>query len=72
MPPPLCRILYVEDEPDIRAIAQMALETVGGFTVMHGLMREGRREPVLYSTLNHARTIGAGQLTGGPTKADKA
>ncbi len=34
MPPPLCRILYVEDEPDIRAIAQMALEGVGGFTVI--------------------------------------
>ena len=34
MPPPLCRILYVEDEPDIRAIAQMALEAVGGFTVI--------------------------------------
>ncbi len=34
MPPPLCRILYVEDEPDIRAIAQMALEALGGFTVI--------------------------------------
>lgn len=30
---PLQRILYVEDEPDIRAIAQIALESVGGFTV---------------------------------------
>ena len=30
----LARILYVEDEPDIRAIAQMALEAVGGFTVI--------------------------------------
>ena len=29
----LKRILYVDDEPDIRAVAQMALETVGGFTV---------------------------------------
>lgn len=29
----LSRILYVEDEPDIRAIAQLALEAVGGFTV---------------------------------------
>ena len=28
------RILYVEDEPDIRAVAQMALEAVGGFTVI--------------------------------------
>lgn len=30
---PLQRILYVEDEPDIRAIAKIALESVGGFTV---------------------------------------
>ena len=30
----LDRILYVEDEPDIRAVAQMALEAVGGFTVI--------------------------------------
>jgi two-component system OmpR family response regulator len=28
------RILYVEDEPDIRTIGQMALETVGGFAVV--------------------------------------
>jgi two-component system OmpR family response regulator len=34
MPPPLCRILYVEDEPDIRAVAKMALEAVGGFSVI--------------------------------------
>ena len=34
MSKPLTRILYVEDEPDIRAIAQMALEAVGGFTVI--------------------------------------
>lgn len=34
MPPTLCRILYVEDEPDIRAVAQMALEAVGGFAVI--------------------------------------
>ena len=34
MPLPVHRILYVEDEPDIRAIAQMALEAVGGFTVI--------------------------------------
>lgn len=27
------KILYVEDEPDIQTIAQMALEVVGGFTV---------------------------------------
>ncbi|MCK9386982.1 MAG: response regulator [Sulfuritalea sp.] len=29
----LTRILYVEDEPDIQAIARLALETLGGFTV---------------------------------------
>ena len=34
MSKPLARILYVEDEPDIRAIAQIALEAVGGFTVI--------------------------------------
>ncbi len=27
------RILYVEDEPDIQAVARMALEVVGGFSV---------------------------------------
>jgi two-component system, OmpR family, response regulator len=35
MPPPaLNRILYVEDEPDIRFLVQMALQAVGGFTVI--------------------------------------
>lgn len=34
MPAPFHRILYVEDEPDIRTIAQMVLEAVGGFTVI--------------------------------------
>lgn len=29
----LQRILYVEDEPDIQAVARIALETVGGFTL---------------------------------------
>jgi len=29
----LNRILYVEDEPDIQAVARLALETVGGFTL---------------------------------------
>jgi two-component system OmpR family response regulator len=29
----LQRVLYVEDEPDIRAVSQLALETVGGLTV---------------------------------------
>ena len=30
----LKRILYVEDEPDIRTVAKMALEAVGGFSVI--------------------------------------
>ncbi|MEX2643562.1 MAG: response regulator [Acetobacterales bacterium] len=30
---PLKRILYVEDAPDIQAIARLALEKLGGFTV---------------------------------------
>ena len=30
----LDRILYVEDEPDIRAVAMMALEELGGFQVI--------------------------------------
>lgn len=29
----LLKILYVEDEPDIQAIAKLALETIGGFTL---------------------------------------
>lgn len=32
-PPPLSRILLVEDEPDIQLIARLALENVGGFQV---------------------------------------
>lgn len=31
----LKRILYAEDEEDIRAIAQIALEDIGGFTVRY-------------------------------------
>ena len=31
--PTLQNILYVEDEPDIQAVAQVALEMVGGFTL---------------------------------------
>jgi len=31
---PLRRILYVEDEADIRAVARIALEAVGGFEVL--------------------------------------
>ena len=33
MPRELQRILYVEDEPDIQAVARIALENVGGFSV---------------------------------------
>jgi CheY-like chemotaxis protein len=33
MSKPLTRITYVEDEPDIRAVAQIALAELGGFTV---------------------------------------
>lgn len=29
----ITNILYVEDEPDIQAVAQIALESVGGFTL---------------------------------------
>ena len=29
----LIRVMYVEDEPDIRAVAKLALEVVGGLTV---------------------------------------
>jgi CheY-like chemotaxis protein len=31
---PLKRILFVEDESDIRTVARMALEAVGGYTVL--------------------------------------
>jgi len=34
MAPPLHKIVYVEDEPDIQAIAQMALESIGRFNVL--------------------------------------
>jgi CheY-like chemotaxis protein len=33
MTKPLTRITYVEDEPDIRTVAQIALADLGGFTV---------------------------------------
>ena len=32
--PELRRILFVEDDPDIRTVATMALEAVGGFSVL--------------------------------------
>lgn len=31
--PPLTRILMVEDEPDIQAVARLALQAIGGFAV---------------------------------------
>ena len=31
--PELNKILYIEDEPDIQTVAQLALENVGGFTL---------------------------------------
>ncbi len=31
---PLERILYVEDEADLRTVAKMALEVIGGFSVL--------------------------------------
>jgi CheY-like chemotaxis protein len=33
-PPPLRRILFVEDDPDIQVVATLALESLGGFTVL--------------------------------------
>jgi two-component system OmpR family response regulator len=33
-PPALQRILFVEDDPDIQVIATMALESLGGFSVL--------------------------------------
>lgn len=33
MPESLSRILHVDDEPDIREVAKLALEAVGGFSV---------------------------------------
>lgn len=33
MATPLTRILFVDDEPDIRFIAQRSLEAIGGFTI---------------------------------------
>jgi len=31
---PLRRILYIEDEPDIRTVAMLALQVIGGFEVV--------------------------------------
>jgi two-component system OmpR family response regulator len=35
MTKPLTKILYAEDEADIRSIAQIALEDIGGFTLKY-------------------------------------
>src|ERR1700710_1645950 len=32
--PPLRRILFVEDDPDIQVVATLALESLGGFSVL--------------------------------------
>jgi two-component system, OmpR family, response regulator len=32
-PLPLTRILLIEDDPDVQAVARLSLETVGGFSV---------------------------------------
>jgi len=32
--PTLRRILFVEDDPDIQTVAKMAMEAIGGFTVL--------------------------------------
>ncbi|HBC37148.1 MAG TPA: hypothetical protein DC045_23155, partial [Marinobacter adhaerens] len=31
--PSISRVMYVEDDPDIRAIAEIALQDVGGFEI---------------------------------------
>ena len=49
----LSRILYVEDDPDIQSVAQLALEAIGGFTVYlsasgaDGLATAAREHPDL-------------------------
>ena len=49
----LRRILYVEDEPDIRTVAEMALETLGGYEVIlcasgeEGVQRAAQERPDL-------------------------
>ena len=47
--PPLRRILLADDEPDIRAIVKIALETVGGYDVrVCATGEEAVREAVAY------------------------
>jgi len=49
----LSRILYIEDDPDIQSVAQLALEAIGGFTVYlsesgaDGLLTAAREHPDL-------------------------
>jgi two-component system, OmpR family, response regulator len=51
--PPLRRILFVEDDPDIQVVATLALESLGGFSVvscgsgMEALSRFGEVAPDL-------------------------
>ena len=46
----LKRILYVEDEPDIQAVAKIALEAVGGFELqIHSSGEEALENAVAYA-----------------------
>jgi two-component system OmpR family response regulator len=45
--PPLSRILHVEDDRSIQAIAKVALEAVGGFQVLSCLSGQAALEQVL-------------------------
>ncbi len=48
--PELKRILYVEDEPDIQAVAKIALETIGGFELqIHGLGKDAVANAVSFA-----------------------
>lgn len=46
----LKRILYVEDEPDIQAVAKIALEKIGGFELqIHSLGKEAVANAVIFA-----------------------
>lgn len=48
--PELKRILYVEDEPDIQAVAKIALETLGGFELqIHSLGKDAVANAVSFA-----------------------
>ena len=49
--PTLNRILYVEDEADIQAVAQLALEAIGGFSVT--ICISGKEAVHVASELSH-------------------